>query len=53
LFAASFVVAVGSFVGLSLLWYAIVTFAVTLITINCVVLIVSAALLSVVLKLAA
>jgi hypothetical protein len=53
LFAASFVVAVGSFVGLSLLGYAIVTFEVTIITINCIVLIVSGALLSVVFKRAA
>ena len=50
LFTASFVVAVGSFVGLSLLGYAIVTFEVTIITINCVALIVSGALLSVVFK---
>jgi hypothetical protein len=35
LFVASFVVAVGSFVGLSLMGYGIVTFEVTIITINC------------------
>ena len=53
LFVASFVVAVGSFVGLSLLGYAIVMFEMTIITINCIVLIVSGALLSVVFKRAA
>ncbi len=50
LFVASFVVAVGSFVGLSLLGYAIVTFEVAVITINCVVLVISGVLLSVVFK---
>jgi hypothetical protein len=50
LFVASFFVAVGSFVGLSLLGYGIVTFEVTIIAINCIVLIVSGALLSVVFK---
>lgn len=47
LFVTSFVAAIGSFVGLSLLRYDIVTFEVTVITINCIVLIVSGALLSV------
>jgi hypothetical protein len=50
LFVASFVVAVGSFVSLSLLRYDIVTFEVTIITINCIVLIASGALLSIVFK---
>jgi hypothetical protein len=50
LFVISFVMAVGSFVALSLLRYDIVTFEVTIITINCTVLIVSGALLSVVFK---
>ena len=47
LLVASFVVAVGSFVGLSLLGYAIITFEVVIITINCIVLIVLGALLSI------
>jgi len=47
LFVTSFVLAVGSFVGLSLLRYDVVTFEVTIIMINCTVLIVSGALLSV------
>jgi len=50
LFVGSFVVAAGSFVGLSLLGYGIVTFEVTVIAINCTVLIVSGALLSVVFR---
>lgn len=50
LFIGSFVVAVGSFVGLSLLGYGIVTFEVTVIAINCTLLIVSGALLSVVFR---
>jgi len=50
LFVASFVVAVGSFVGLSLLGYGIVTFELAIITISCIVLIISGALLSVVFK---
>ena len=50
LFVASFVVAVGSFVGLSLLGYSIVAFEVTIIAINCIVLVVSGALLSVVFR---
>jgi hypothetical protein len=47
LFVISFVAAVGSFASLALLGYEIVTFEVTIITISCVVLIVSGALLSV------
>jgi hypothetical protein len=50
LYVASFVAALGSFVGLSLLGYSIVTFEVAIITINCIVLIVSGSLLSVVFK---
>ena len=50
LLGISFVVAVGSFVGISLLGYDIVIFEVTIITINCAVLIVSGALLSVLFK---
>ena len=46
-FVMSFVLAVGSFAGLSLLGYDIVAFEVTIITINCTALIVSGALLSV------
>ena len=53
LFVASFVLAVGSFVILSLLRYDIVTFEVTIIMINCTVLIVSGALLSVLFRRAA
>jgi len=50
LFVTSFVLAVGSFVGISLLRYDIVTFEVTVIMINCTVLMVSGALLSVLFK---
>ena len=53
LFVASFVAAVGSFVSLCLLGYAIVAFEVTIITINSIVLIVSGVLLSIVFKRAA
>jgi len=47
LFIASFLLAIGSYLGLSLLRYDIVAFEVTILTINWVVLIVSGALLSV------
>jgi hypothetical protein len=50
LFIASFVLAIGSYVGLSLLRYDIVAFEVTILTINWVVLIVSGALLSALFK---
>jgi hypothetical protein len=50
LFVASFVIAVGSLVSLSLLGYDIVAFEVTILTINWIVLIVSGALLSVLFK---
>ena len=50
LFIASFVLAIGSYVGLSLLRYDIVAFEVTILTINWAVLIVSGALLSVLFK---
>jgi hypothetical protein len=50
LFVASFVSAVGSLIGLSLLGYDIVAFEVTILTINWTVLIVSGALLSVLFK---
>ena len=50
LFVASFVLAIGSYVGLSLLRYDIVAFEVTILTINWVVLIVSGALLSALFK---
>jgi hypothetical protein len=50
LFVASFVLAIGSYVGLSLLRYDIVAFEVTILTINWVVLIVSGALLSTLFK---
>jgi hypothetical protein len=50
LFIASFVLAIGSYAGLSVLRYDIVAFEVTILTINWVVLIVSGALLSVLFK---
>ena len=50
LFVGSFVLAIGSYVGLSLLRFDIVAFEVTILTINWVVLIVSGALLSVLFK---
>ena len=50
LFVASFVLAVGSFIGLSLLGHDIVAFEVTVLLINWIVLIVSGALLAVVFK---
>jgi hypothetical protein len=50
LFVASFVLAVGSLIGLSLLGYDIVAFEVTILLVNWVVLIVSGALLSVVFR---
>jgi hypothetical protein len=50
LFIASFVLAIGSYVSLSLLKYDIVAFEVTILTINWVVLIVSGALLSALFK---
>jgi hypothetical protein len=50
LFVSSFVLAIGSYVGLSLLRYDIVAFEVTILTINWVVLIVSGTLLSVLFK---
>jgi len=50
LFVMSFILAIGSFAGLSLLRYDIVTFEVTIIMINCTVLIVSGALLSILFK---
>ena len=50
LFVTSFVLAVGSFGGLSLLRYDIVIFEVIIITINCILLIVSGALLSLLFK---
>jgi hypothetical protein len=53
LFVTSFVLAIGSFAGLSLLRYDIAIFEVTIIALNCAVLIVSGALLSVLFKRAA
>ena len=50
LFVVGFVLAVGFFIGLSLLRYDIVAFEVTILTINWIVLIVSGALLSMVFK---
>ena len=50
LFIASFVLAIGSHVGLSLLRYDIVAFEVTILTINWIVLIVTGALLSILFK---
>jgi len=50
LFVASFVLAIGSYVGLSVLRYDIVAFEVTILTINWAVLIVSGALLSLLFK---
>jgi uncharacterized membrane protein YccC len=50
LFVTSFVLVVDSFIGLSLLRYDIVIFEVSIITISCIVLIVSGSLLSVVFK---
>jgi hypothetical protein len=50
LFVVSFVAVVGSFVGLSLLHYDIVVFEVTVIAIDCILLIASATLLSILFK---